>query len=148
MSGMNLILFVTQAQTTMNFILVAGCLIIEEIAMAQNTALSIDYSWIFSVYAACKLPIPTFCITDYNDGLQKALRNSWPKVLHGWSGFSIIRKGEQILETEEGVSQFEDEFILKQTFIKLVKNHTKTEKQFKTKFSELFNLVVNSNHPQ
>ena len=59
----------------MNFIIVAGCLIIEEIALGSSANIqSIDYSWIFSIYNACKLPIPTFCLTELDDGVYKALR--------------------------------------------------------------------------
>ena len=102
----------------MNFILVAGCLILEEIAQAETGELTIDYSWIFSVYAASKLPVPSFCMTEFNEGLYKALRSSWPKVLHGWSGSSIIRKGEDILSN---ITDEETEKI-KRIFVNFVRN--------------------------
>lgn len=145
MSGMNLLLFVTQAQGSMNFILVAGCLIIEEIAKAQSVLETIDYSWIFSVYSNCKLPIPNFCLTEFNEGLYSALRNAWPKVLHGWSALSILRQGQLLLENELPEGQSEpreacrdlDKEALKQGLSRFVKNHTKTPYQFKTMLFEL-----------
>ena len=75
-------------------------------------------------------------------------------MLHGWSAVSILREGEKVLVPpeeqigdEEEVTDLDREQI-RQTFGKLVKNQTKTPKQFKVKIAELFGLAHKWKNPR
>lgn len=79
MAGMSLIMFACQAQSNMNFILMAGCLIIETLA-SNNQSRQVDYKWLFQAYEQSKLPKPAVCLTEFNEPLSRAMRRAWPKT--------------------------------------------------------------------
>ena len=140
MPGMSLVLFICQAQSNMNFILVAGGLIIESLAVAGSATNSIDYTWMFQAYQQTKLPIPQFCLTELNEPIYRAMRKAWPKTLHGWASHSIIRHGLKILQSDS-VDEDVDRDQISNEFTAFVKNHTKTSKVFQQKFKQLKNQV-------
>ena len=66
MPGMNILLFVSQAQSNFNFVILAGCLIIESLAMASSSHQQLDYGWILHSYIDIGLPRPSVVLSEQN----------------------------------------------------------------------------------
>ena len=53
------------------------------------------------------------------------MRKAWPRTLHGWSSYSIIRHGEKII-LADSAEEDPDRDAVRSEFTNFVKNYTKT----------------------
>ena len=72
--------------------------------------------------------------------MYRAMRKAWPKTLHGWSSYSIIRHGEKIICPDKDNADVDRDQI-RSEFVSFVKNHTKTSKLFVKKYKSLKDQV-------
>lgn len=98
---MSILLFISQTQSNFNFVIVAGCLIIESLA-TKNELKAVDYGWVLHTYKSIGLPDPKFCFTDACNGLKAAVKYFWPLSKTFYSCIGLIKKAEKIIESING----------------------------------------------